>query len=503
MTVIPSAVREVARGGAWSFAGAAFSALAGFLFVMVLGRVLGAEGAGVVLQVVAAFSIALSVARAGLDTAAVWLLPRLADERGDEMRPAVVALLWPSFFLGLAVAGLLVLLAPVLDPSDSGLGEALRYTAWFMPVAAVATIALAVSRGLGGIRIYVAVGNIAVPALRPLLVVLAAWAGAGATLAAVAWVMPFPVAALVLAALVARAVRRGERRTGARGRLLADRALTLRIWSFALPRSVATILEQVMLWLDVVVVGVLAGPEAAGLYGAATRVVGAGLILSTSLRIVVAPLYSRMLGQGDLSQVQRIYTMATQWVMLVSVPIYVMLACFGEAVLSLMGEEFTQGAAALVILSAGMVLILVAGNVQAVLLMSGHSGRAAVNKAIAVGINVVGLLVLVPRWGIEGAAFAWCLAMLVDTGLAAYQVRRRVGVRIGGSGIFLAAAVSLGSFVGPGLIASAWIGQSWLSLLFAGALGAGLWLVAVGTLRDRFHLTDVVQLMKSRSQSIP
>ena len=54
--------------------GAAASAALGFAFSLLLARGLGADGAGVVLQAIGCFTIALGLARLGLDTTAVWLL---------------------------------------------------------------------------------------------------------------------------------------------------------------------------------------------------------------------------------------------------------------------------------------------------------------------------------------------------------------------------------------------------------------------------------------------
>ncbi|WP_143553748.1 polysaccharide biosynthesis C-terminal domain-containing protein [Serinicoccus sp. CNJ-927] len=440
---------SVARGGAFVLIGSLTSAAMGLLLVVVLGRVLGASDAGIVFQGIAAFTIAMSVARFGLDTTAVWLLPRLRSEDASFLRAAVVGILWPTVVLGLIGWGMLYATSLLLDAAD--LGGALRAMAWALPFAGVTMVGLAATRALGGVRPFVLVQSIGIPSARPALALLVTAAGGASAAVAASWVLPLAISApIVLLVLAHQLVRHaGPRSAGSTWR--PTRVLTRRIFGYALPRAVATVLEQAMTWLDVLLVGLLAGPAAAGIYGAATRFTQAGLIMSTSLRIVVAPMFSRHLGSGELPAVRHLYTTTTKWIIAVSVPIYLGLALFGGTVISLLGAEFREGGLALGVLAGGMVLVLSAGNIQSVLLMSGHSSLAALNKFCAVLVTVGLLLLLLPEWGIVGAAAAWVVGMGLDTGLAAWQVHRRVGVQPWGGGVLKVLALTLWSFGLPAL----------------------------------------------------
>src|SRR5699024_2609932 len=86
----------VAKSGIISLTGSMTSAIMGFGLILVLGRLLGESQAGIVLQSIAVFSIALAVARLGMDTTGVWLLPRLKLSEPALIRPAVFRLLVPT-----------------------------------------------------------------------------------------------------------------------------------------------------------------------------------------------------------------------------------------------------------------------------------------------------------------------------------------------------------------------------------------------------------------------
>ncbi|MFH5824412.1 oligosaccharide flippase family protein [Georgenia sp. AZ-5] len=485
--------RKMARGGAVSFLGAAFSALMGFVLTVILGRLLGDGGAGVVLQAMGVFMIALSLVKLGMDSAAVWYLPRVVRTDPRRIRGALLPLLLPVVVAGTLIGtGAALLVEDVLGANRTAppsLREAIEIVAWFLPAGAVTMVALSATRGLGGVRAYVLAGNVALPAMRPVAVWVAVVAGTGAVGAAAGWALPFvPVLAVALVVLRSQ-VRRHEH--GQRGRVVPDRSTVRAVFGFALPRTISAGLEQSILWLDVILVGAIAGSSAAGVYGAASRVVMAGLIVDTALRVVVAPRISDLLHEDRTQDVQDLYSVAATWLMLFSAPVYILLAVFAPTVLSLFGEGFDGGASALRILCVGVLLTLCAGNIHSVLLMSGRSGWAAANKALVLAVNVLGNLLLIPVLGIAGAAAVWAFSMLADALLASAEVWRFVGVRAQVARIgYVLCLASVCAGLPAGI--SVWLLGNTLGALAAAAAGAGvlllLWFVKD---RRRLHLADL------------
>lgn len=241
-----------------------------------------------------------------------------------------------------------------------------------------------------------------------------------------------------------------------------------------------------MVWLDVVLVGILLGAAEAGIYGTAARFVSAGVIVATALRIVVAPRFSALLAKERLDEVGELYSVTAQWILLFGAPGYVVLAVFSPTVLGWLGDGFDEGALSMTILCLGSLVVLAAGNVQALLLMSGRSGWGAVNKAVVLGVNVVGNLLLVPRFGIAAAASMWAGCMVLDTALASYQVRRAVGLSVASPALVRVAVAVLLSTALPTL-GSAWLlGQSFGGIVTAVVL-SGLLLLAYAR-HDRVRL---------------
>ncbi len=146
----------------------------------------------------------------------------------------------------------------------------------------------------------------------------------------------------------------------------------------------------------------------------------------------------------------------------------------------------------------GSIVVLAAGNVQSLLLMSGRSGLGALNKSIVLAFNVAGNLVLVPVIGIMGAAITWAVSMLLDTALAAYQVRKTTGIALSLRSIGRVMVLVAGCIAVPAwAIALLW-GRGVPQLLLAFAL-CGLLLVGACILdRRRLQLHELAALGRRR-----
>jgi len=505
MTVGPPPVRGVdelgtaARSSVLTLFGATASAGLGFLLVVVMARLLGVADTGVALQAIAVFSIAMAVTRLGSDTTAMWLLPRLRNEDVERVPAGLAVVLTPPLVVAAAVAvawsgAVYMREQPVFGAE---VDRALSVMAPLLPAATVMVTALAATRAFGGVVPFNMIHNIAVPAGRMVAIPMVVALGGAVSMAAGAWAVVFLPAVLAALYMLFR-MARVAMPAGSPVLAVPSHDLARRAAVFGLPRTVSAAAEQANLWLAVVLVGIVAGAEAAGSYGVAARFVGAGVIVATAVRIAVAPRFSGLLGQGRTHEVQILYSVTARWVLLFGAPIYVVLAVNASTVLGWLGEGFAQAGPAMVILCLGSVALLAAGNVQSLLLMSGGSGRAAVNKLFAVAVLTAGTLLLVPRLGITGAAIAWSLATLLDTSLAAMQVRRRTGIALKFWEILALLAVVVAVVGGPSLLAVWLLGQGPLALV-TGAIAAGLGLLIVLVLGRRpLHVGELVGVFARR-----
>ena len=444
-------------------------AVLAFAATLTVSNASGPAAAGRFFQVVALFAITTALATFGADTGLVRALPALTA-RGEAWGAASVlrTAVRPALWLAAAIAvGAVVLVGPagfVEVPAEVRL--AVLLAAPLMVLGTGMNLAFGALRGLHRVPTFSFLQNVLLPSLRLAGVLLAVVVGGGLLPLAAAWTVPVAVVALLAVVLVRRALPVAQAAPSGKDPPVSPR----RFWSFASARGVTAVIEALLEWIDVLLVALLLGPAAAGVYGVVNRCIRIGAMLDHTARMVTGPSLSAALAVGDQEAARALFTRTTTVLVAAAAPFYLTLMVFGPAVLSLFGENFAAGYPALLVISAAMLLAVSAGGVQSLLLMAGRSRWQLLNKSaallVAVGLN----LWLIPQWGLVGAAAAWAASVLTDVGLALFESVRLLGIgprwRVVGVVLLLAALVAGGG----GLAVRALLGAGVPGLLVHGGV---------------------------------
>ena len=74
-------------------------------------------------------------------------------------------------------------------------------------------------------------------------------------------------------------------------------------------------------------------------------------------------------------------------------------------------------------MAVAMMIGVASGPVDTMLLMGGRSSLSLVNSLVALTADLTLCFLLIPRWGILGAAVAWNVAVILRSTLGYFQVR--------------------------------------------------------------------------------
>ena len=500
-------LRRLARGGALNLVGYVVSGVLAFGLAVVVTRIVGARGAGVFFAAVAVFTILSNITELGADTGIVRFIARLREQgRHGDLRPLVWVALVPAVAVATVVGIATVVwaepIAEVLSRSDpADVATYLRIFGPFIPLATAATVALAGTRGFGTMRPFVAIQSIATPALKPVLILLAAIGGLTVAGLALGWAIPEAFACVAALVILVRRVRRVQGRDEAPSTSIG--ALAKEFWAFSAPRGVAAAFQITIIWFDLLLLSHLRDATEVGIYGAASRAVTIGTFALQAIRLAIAPQISRLLARGDRAEAQTVYQTATWWLIVVSWPLFLSLAVFGPALLGVFGPGFDEGATALAILSMAMLVNLGTGNVTVVLLMGGKSSWNLLNTAVALALNVGLNLILIPRFGMEGAAIAWAVSIIVDNLMALTEVWLFLGMRPFGSGYLPAASAALGCFGLVGLAARGIFGTTDGAFVVFVVVSVPLYAIVLWRLRRRLRLDELVGAFGSGPRARP
>jgi len=197
----------------------------------------------------------------------------------------------------------------------------------------------------------------------------------------------------------------------------------IRRWlSIAFPLLFMSLMMVVNNRADILMLGAIKGPEAVGIYGVSSSVSGVVVFVLQAMNVTIAPVLASVYRLNDTIRLQRIVAITTRATFSVAVLFTLLIVIFGEFLLSIFGPEFTVGYQALRFLVFGQLVNAFMGSVAMLLMMTGHERQAAVSAAIAACINIIANALLIPAYGMEGAAIATVISMIMWNILMGYYV---------------------------------------------------------------------------------
>lgn len=162
--------------------------------------------------------------------------------------------------------------------------------------------------------------------------------------------------------------------------------------------------------LDLAFVGGLSDAHALGLYGAASKVSGLMSVAASSYMTVLLPDMSSSPSPESLRRKRR---NAFVVVGLMAVGVLLVMLLADPLVRMLFGDEFAGAGSVLRILCVGLLLTIAAYPINASLFAMNRSAIFPVMSALSVPAFVGGNLLLVPRFGADGAAMAYTFGAAV------------------------------------------------------------------------------------------
>lgn len=523
MTAAPDAVDRtgLARRGGLNLIGAVGSAGLNFGLTVVVTRSLAVEEAGTFFAVTSLLLLLVGLARLGSGTGLVYWISRLrALGRDDLIGACLRHALTPVVAVSLLLAGALLLGADQVagllvdegSQRDAAAG-AVRAVALLLPFAAVLEGVLGASRGYHDMRPTVGVEKLLRPALQ--LALVAAVASVGLAAVSLAWAAPYLPALLLGSGWLVRLRRRarrsppvegsleelarpvGERRGRRQGsRPAREFSLRRAYWSFTAPRALSGLVQVVLQRLDVLLVTVLLDAGSAALYVAASRLLVLGAFGIQAVTMAVQPQLAAHFARRELDAARTLYRLSTTWLVLLTWPLYLVGVVHPATVLGIFGPEYAAGRDVLVVLACATLLSTACGVVDAVLTMAGRTSLILVNVAVSLVVNVSLNLLLIPRFGIIGAAWAWAGAIAVNNLLPLAQVRWSLGLHPFGRQGAEAIALTVGSWLLPGVALVQLLGPGAPALAATVGVGAVVQCALMWWRRDALALAELVPVRR-------
>lgn len=306
---------------------------------------------------------------------------------------------------------------------DRSVAPVIRVFAVATPFATLLKLNLGAIRGTKAALPKVLVRNIAQPVARFALILLALYMGYRAYGVGVAYLAAYLVAALLALYYV-------HRRTPllSRGEWVP---MHRELLDYSAPLAVMAVASLIVtgVGIDSFMIAYFAETAQVGDYNVIVPAANLMVITVSAVSFLFMPIMSELQAEGAESEMARLFEVVTKWIVLGTLPIFAVFLFFPGQFLALtFGSEYSTAALSLSVLSVGYFVHAAVGPNKRVLNSIGETRLVMWDNIAAAGVNVVFNLLLVPPYGLLGAALGTMAAYVTVNALYSYHVYRTTGM---------------------------------------------------------------------------
>ena len=192
------------------------------------------------------------------------------------------------------------------------------------------------------------------------------------------------------------------------------------ILKFSVPLMFVSAIGIIMHWIDIIMLGILSNATEVGMYHPIERTAGLVRMILFAFAGIFAPIFSEHYFKKNKNGMKDSYQSSSKYILAFSLPIFIFLFIYSEPMLLVFGTEF-QNYFALKVLLLGIFIQTIFGLGSSTLTMSGYTKFNLLNVSIALVLNIISNSILIPLYGLTGAALATSFALIVLSTLRYFE----------------------------------------------------------------------------------
>ncbi len=206
------------------------------------------------------------------------------------------------------------------------------------------------------------------------------------------------------------------------------RSIHLKSWiAVSLPIFLVESFFFILTNADVLMVGMFMQPEDVAVYFATVKTLALVHFVYFAVKAGVAQRYAQFT-HGDSDRLAGFARETVAWTFWPSLVMAGVVLLLGEPMLALFGPGFAAGYPLLFPLVIGVVARAAVGPCESLLTMSGNQNVCALVYALTLALNVALSVVLIPLFGLWGAAFATAISMSFEAAALSFTAWRKLGI---------------------------------------------------------------------------
>jgi len=391
-----------------SFSGMTLGSVFRYIFSIVMARFLGAQMLGIYSLGNAVTRIAEIFALMGLDNGVLRFVSRDTENK-ENVKNSIYSSLKFGFLSSIIISIILFCSAEFIVNNllneDNFLVIVIKIFALSLPFSVLTLISSFATQAFKILKYKIFVNQIVNP-LTLLIAFLASYHFLGTKLSIL---IPTVVSAVVGLVFITKFL---SYFTDINFKNLIKEDVNKEILRFSIPLMFVSAIGIIMHWVDIVMLGILSNATDVGMYHPIDRTAGLVRMILFAFAGIFAPIFSEHYFKKNMLGMKESYQSSSKYILTFSLPVFIFLFVFANPMLLLFGSEF-QNAVALKILLTGIFIQTVFGLGSSTLSMSGNTKFNLFNVSIALILNISLNYILIPQYGIVGAALATAIALFI------------------------------------------------------------------------------------------
>ena len=207
--------------------------------------------------------------------------------------------------------------------------------------------------------------------------------------------------------------------------------LVSKLLAFSIPVALGGLAGSLLAFMDRLFVASFCTSAETGIYQAASQVSILFAIFFGAFDSIFSPMVADLHARRENQRLAELYHVCAKWRVYACAPFFlIVLFAPVELVEALYGSAYVKAAMPLVILSAGQLFAVIAGTSQMMLIMTGRQKTLVMILLATLPLDLALNFVLVPRFGLVGAASAAAVSAVILSVSAATAVRKQASISL-------------------------------------------------------------------------
>jgi len=200
------------------------------------------------------------------------------------------------------------------------------------------------------------------------------------------------------------------------------------IWlKISIPMMMILLLQRTFSQVDIYMIEIYGSESAVGHYAAAQITTSVLLVIQSSFMIIYNPLMTPAVKVG-MQEVRMLNATGFRNMLIFTVPISLLLFMFPEAVLAIFGHDEPDAVKTLQFLVPGYFFCVLYAMPYSWLQYTGHEKAVTMIMFISLSLNIILDVLLIPDYGIQGAAFATSVMYFLTFVVLTIMLKKHLGI---------------------------------------------------------------------------